>query len=171
MMWIVVLVCLCAVILSVTTPTDVNLQLGRGEYRVEIDSILEPTNDTAVYRVRVWTAGEQAIYLDLDGGQITQPLTSRLEDGGLWQADLVILVNLRPNPDVTLRANASQMESRLLQRGKGGITFTDNVDAGKKLNDLVEVTGGTTVQKPGTKHQVARLNGKVVEVWAAASRG
>jgi len=170
-MWLVLLICLSVVILFVTAPTDINLQLGQGEYRVEIDSILEPTNDTAVYRVRVWTAEEQAIYLDLEGGQITQPLTSRLEDGRLWQADLVILVSLRPNPDMTLRANASQMESRLLQRGKGGITFIDNVDVGKRLNDMVEVTAGMTAHKLGSKHQVAQLNGKVVEVWAAASRG
>lgn len=139
-----------------------------GEIRVVVEPILEPPGDVAVYRVRVWTAVEKALYLDFDGGQITQPLAPLAQPDGLWLAELVILVALRPNPDATLRANAAQLEYRLLRSGGGGgLNFTENVPTGGALETLLDVPAGVFAKKFGQKQIVARLNGKVIEVSAA----
>lgn len=151
--------------------TDSDTPPDPGNYRTDTEAILEPDGDAAVYRVRVWTTGEWQVFLDLDGGQVTQPLVSRPEPGGhRWRAELVVVVTLRPHPDEGRRGREVELESRLARAGGGGVTFTDAVAAGTKLADVVEAAAGTVVRPLGERVEVARLNGKAVAVWAAEPR-
>lgn len=170
-MWLALSLCLCALfVLSVAGAKPAGAQIGQDFYRLNVEAILEPPGDTAVYRVQLWTASECPVYLDIGCGQVAQPLASRPEEGStLWRADVTILVCLRTVVDPPQERNATNIECRLLRSGGGGITFTDRVATVAKLEDLIDVVVGESTKRRGEKHMVAQLNGKSVDVWAGKS--
>ncbi|MCE9566341.1 MAG: hypothetical protein K8U57_30325 [Planctomycetes bacterium] len=136
------------------------------KYQVVVEPILTPPGVVAIYRVQIRSSSEHPINLDFDDGQIAQSLTPRLVDENVWQADVVILVEIRPNPDATLRAKASEVVYRLLSSGSGGLTYAEQVDVKTTLEQLIEVKAGAYTRKLGEKCLVARLNGKAINVFA-----
>ncbi|MCE9564376.1 MAG: hypothetical protein K8U57_20255 [Planctomycetes bacterium] len=164
-MWCALFVCSIALLfLTMTGSTDAVSLSNPKEYRVVVEPILTPPGAVAIYRVQLRSSSEHPINLDFDGGQISQPLTPKFVSENVWQADLVILVEIRPNPDATLRSKASEVVYRLLKSGSGGLTFVEQVDVHATLEQLIEVKAGEYTRKLGEKCLVARLNGKAIEV-------
>jgi len=164
-MWCALFACSIALlIVAMMDSVDTVSVPNPKEYHVVVEPILTPPGTVAIYRVRLRSSSEHPISLDFDNGQIAQSLTPQLVGENAWQADLVILVEIRPNPDATLRSKASEVVYRLLNSRTGGLTFVEQVDIQSTLEQVLEVKAAECTRPLGAKCTVARLNGKSVDV-------
>jgi hypothetical protein len=141
-------------------PPKAEDKLGPGEYRVKVETSREPTDDTAVYRVQVWTVGKQTVRLTGYGGE-PRPEA----DGKLHRTEYVIVVILRPHPNPEVRGKKLELEQRILGRsGPGGLFLKNAVAPDTKLASAATIADGTHTRRIGDKVAIGKLNGDAIEV-------
>jgi len=132
-------------------------KLDDSNYRLKVETILEPVGQVAIYRVEIWTTEKRAVYLDYDDGVM------RREKGAKgYYAYFVIYTSIR-EPDQG--AGKRQLEFQLLVGGARGAGFQSE-DIGKtaQLAKVINLDQTDAVHKLRDRPQIGRFRGKAIEI-------
>jgi hypothetical protein len=127
----------------------------------EVETILEPTADLAVYRIRVQTTDKRGVYLHL--GDFTFEGSTRPEPAGkLHRADIVIVVGLE-KPEQGARP---RLERRIRFNGGAGanVDIADDVPADTHLAKVINLKGISGKEALCKKISIGELHGKELQV-------
>ena len=143
------------------------VKLDLGEFRVNVEAILAPPGDIAIYRVRVWTVGKEKVVVS--GVEVNCALSGETNpepDGKLHRDDFVILVMLRPHPDPVVGGKRLEMEQRLMWGGfgEGGTRVFSSVKLDTKLETVAQLAVGLHTAKLDAKLPIGKLNGHTITV-------
>src|SRR5689334_9619621 len=116
-------------------------RLDRDSYRLKVETILEPTDKLAIYRVQVWTVDERKVSFGFEDWQVGQGgLPRRETDGKLYRTDFVPLFSL-DGAEKGERDGKVELELRCMVNGSRGMfRMIQEVDASMSLSKLLDIT-------------------------------
>jgi hypothetical protein len=142
-------------------------KLDPGEFRVNVEAIVEPPGDIAIYRIQVWTAGKEEVEVSgVDVNCAVGRETSPEPDGKLHRGDFVVVVILRPHPDPKFQGKRLELEQRLMRGGfgTGEVQVISSVNLNTKLEKVAQFAVGLHTTKIDTKLPIGKLNGSTISV-------
>jgi hypothetical protein len=129
----------------------IDSQLDGARYRLKVEAILQSNDDTAIFRVQLWTLNKQEVLFDYGGQVGREGILHRDKNGTLYRTEFLIVV-FRHGPP---KANNVECELRLVSVGERGMTSISHpIDTKTNVESVIELPSLDIRDRIGGKRRI-----------------